>query len=84
MKQTGIQRKVELLGNAVSQLRSLLEQGHTQRGADAKAFVPLSAKEFAARVGRSAGWVRREVRQRRIRGYGRPLMIPRSELLRFI
>jgi hypothetical protein len=46
--------------------------------------VTFTPKQFAERIGRSSGWVRREISRRRIKAYGRPYLIPGSELARFL
>jgi hypothetical protein len=78
-----LQRKVELLEKAVLQLRFQIESSHTGvAGADSP--VTFGAKEFAARVGRSPAWVRREIACGRLKACGRPVLIPGSEILRFL
>jgi hypothetical protein len=77
-----LQRKVELLEKAVLSLRFQFERSHTP-GGGAEAPPPLTAAQFGARIGRSAAWVRREILHSRIKAYGRPALIPGSELARF-
>jgi hypothetical protein len=84
MTLTALQRKVELLEKAVLQLRFQIEQTRHTGGAGAGASAPFGVAEFGRRIGRSAGWVRREILHHRIRAYGRPALIPRSELARFL
>jgi hypothetical protein len=76
-----LERKVELLEKAVLQLRFQVESHAPVTGAAAP--MTLTPGQFAARIGRSPGWVRREISLRRIKAYGRPYLIPGSELARF-
>jgi hypothetical protein len=82
-----LQRKVETLEKAVLKLRFQLESHApvTVTGANGVPVpVTLSPKQFGARIGRSSGWVRREITHRRIKAYGPPWLIPGSELARFL
>jgi len=81
-----LQRKVEVLEQAQLKMRFQIERlAGAGVGESPVTFTP---KEFATRINRSEGWVRRQIRNRHtdtgIKAFGPPYIIPGSELVKFI
>jgi hypothetical protein len=83
MTMAALERKVAILEKAVLNLRFQVEQSHALVTGDCSP-VTFSTKEFAGKIGRSRQWVSREIAGGRIKAYGRPALIPGSEILRFL
>jgi hypothetical protein len=84
MTSPALERKVATLEKAVLHLRFQYERDAVSAAPAKAAPVTLTPKEFGRRIGRSAGWVRREIFNRTIKAFGPPYIIPASELAKFI
>jgi len=76
-----LHEKVATLEKAVLEMRFQIE---CQQADVQPTKTTLKVPAFAAHIGRTAGWVRRECRAGRIKAFGPPYIIPASEMSRFI